>query len=147
MFYFILFFSFEVLGFWEWSFICGPASKTCSETCWDCHHQAMVCLCFSSDLVLSTAAVSKSAGSSIYLRGVQIKHLVFLGGTSISWCSHFDHTFVREMRFRTSSTLFLIRAEINQSCERALWSGENGTCWMLKTFEKPHFSSRCLSRS
>lgn len=63
---------------------------------------------------------SKSAESTVYLRGVQIELPVFSEGTSISHRNHFDHTFVREMRFRTSSALFLIRAKINQSCERAL---------------------------
>lgn len=126
MFYFTVGLVFQVLGFWVWSFICGPANKKLNKPCWDCHHQPMVCLHCSSDLVPSTTALSKGAESCASLYEVQTEHTTLLEGTTTLCCNHSKHTFVREVRFRRNSTLFLIRAKINQFCRRPLRSGENG---------------------
>lgn len=123
MFYFTVGLAFQVFGFGVWSFICGPANKKFNKSCWDWHHQPMVCLHCSSDLVPSTNELSKGAESFVSLYEV---HIMLLEGTRTSCFNHSKHTFVREVRFRRNSTPFLIKAKINQFCKRALRSGENG---------------------
>lgn len=138
MFHFSIGLAFQVFGFWVWIFFVDQQTKN------SINHAGIDitnswCACTAHQTWCHQQINCQSAESCVSLYEV---HVMLLEGRRTSCFNYSKHTFVREVRCRRNSTLFLIKAKNKPILQKgsAIWRKWK-TCWILKTFEKPHFSS------